>query len=584
MSETTGGAVLARMLKTEGVDVVFGIIDGTYFGFYSALKREGIRLITPRHEASGVHAAAAYARLTGRLGVCMASNGPGVANILPGLVVEEAEGNRVLCITSARRTGAMYPLRTGTYQGFDQEAVIGAFAKWSRAVPSFDRLPELARAALRACWDGRPGVVHLDVPENLMNGKVAASPAMLAPSAYRRTAPQGVDAAQVEQAADVLLRAEMPVIHAGSGVLHARAFGALQAVAELLEAPVTTSWSARGVIDETSPLAIPMTHVKLNSIVRNDADAALILGSRVGETDWWGKPPYWRAPAEQPTVQVDIDDRSIAANKPVTVGINADVGVFLTALRARLESRRGEIHPAARRERLKRYHTLMARYQAKLDQPLANQGSPLHPAHVGTACGRLFPAESPFIADGGNTAVWAMFYHQVRAHGRLLSTFKMGMLGAGMGQALGAAVAAPDVPVCCVIGDGAAGMHPQEIESAVRHKLRIIFIVLCDRQWGMVKINQSFAIKPLKMLLRKRLAPDENLWADLGEMDFARLAQAMGAHAERVADPENLSHAISRALATGGPALIHVDVDPVAHMWAPGLVHFKAMHQEPKGK
>jgi acetolactate synthase-1/2/3 large subunit len=127
-------------------------------------------------------------------------------------------------------------------------------------------------------------------------------------------------------------------------------------------------------------------------------------------------------------------------------------------------------------------------------------------------------------------------------------------------------------------------MHPQEIESAVRHKLRIIFIVLCDRQWGMVKINQSFALKPLKMLLRKRLAPDENLWADLGEMDFARIAQAMGAHAERVADPENLSHAISRALATGGPALIHVDVDPVAHMWAPGLVHFKAMHQEPKGK
>ncbi len=584
MADPTGGEILARTLKAEGVDVVFGIIDGTYFGFYTALKREGIRLITPRHEASGAHAAAAYARLTGRLGVCMASNGPGVANVLPGLVVEEAEGNRVLCITSARRTGAMYPLRTGTYQGFDQEAVIGAFAKWSRAVPSFDRLPELVRAALRACWDGRPGVVHLDVPENLMNGKLAATPAILPPSAYRRTVPQGVDAAQVEAAAEVLLRAEMPVIHAGSGVLHARAFDALAAVAELLEAPVTTSWSARGAIRETSPLAIPMTHVKLNSIVRNDADAALILGSRLGETDWWGKPPYWRAPAEQPTVQVDIDDRIIGSNKPVTVGINADVGVFLAALRTQLEARRGEIRPDARRARLAKYHTLMARYQAKLDQPLATSGTPMHPAHVGAICGRLFPAESPFIADGGNTAVWAMFYHAVRTPGRLLSTFKMGMLGAGMGQALGAAVAAPDVPTVCVIGDGAAGMHPQEIESAVRHKLRIIWLVLCDRQWGMVKINQSFALRPLKMLLRKRLAPDENLWADLGEVDFARIAQAMGAHAERVADPENLAHAIGRALAAGGPAVIHVDVDPVAHMWAPGLVHFKAMHQEPKGK
>ncbi len=584
MSETTGGEVLARTLKAEGVEVVFGIIDGTYFGFYTALKREGIRLITPRHEASAAHAAAAYARLTGRLGVCMASNGPGVANILPGLVVEEAEGNRLLCITSARRTGAMYPLRTGTYQGFDQSAVIGAFAKWSRAVPSFDRLPELVRAALRACWDGRPGVAHLDVPENVVNGKFPVSPAVLAPSAYRRTAPQGVDAAQVEAAADVLLRAEMPVIHAGSGVLHARAFDALQAVADLLEAPVTTSWSARGAISEASPFAIPMTHVKLNSIVRCDADAALILGSRLGETDWWGKPPYWRAPAEQPTVQVDIDDRMIGANKPVTVGINADVGVFLVALRARLEARRGEMRLAFRRERMKKYRTLIARYQAKLDQPLRNAGSPMHPAHAGAVCGRLFPAESPFIADGGNTAVWAMFYHAVRVPGRMLSTFKMGMLGAGMGQALGAAIAAPDVPVCCVTGDGAAGMHPQEIESAVRHKMRIVWLVLCDRQWGMVKINQSFALRPLKMLLRKRLAPDENLWTDLGEMDFSRIAQAMGAHAERVADAENLAHAVSRALAVNGPSVIHVDVDPVAHMWAPGLVHFKAMHQEPKGR
>lgn len=584
MSETSGGEIIARMLKAEGVEVVFGIIDGTYFGFYTALKREGLRLITPRHEASAAHAAAAYARLTGRLGVCMASNGPGVANILPGLVVEEAEGNRVLCITSARRTGTMYPLRTGTYQGFDQSAVIGAFAKWSRVVPSFDRIGELMRGALRECWNGRPGVVHLDVPENLMNGKMAASPPIQSPSAYRTTTPQAADPAQVEAAAEVLLRAEMPVIHAGSGVLHAQAFDALRAVAELLEAPVTTSWSARGVMREDSPLAIPMTHVKLNSIVRNDADAALILGSRLGETDWWGKPPYWRAPSEQPTVQVDIDPRMIGANKPVQVAVQADVGAFLEALAVRLAARKGEMSLTRRREHLARYQTLIKRYRTKLDQPLAKGGSPMHPAHAAAACGRLFPAESPFIADGGNTAVWAMFYHAVRTPGRVLSTFKMGMLGAGMGQALGAAIAMPNVPVCCIIGDGAAGMHPQEIESAVRHKMRIIWLVLCDRQWGMVKINQSFALRPLKMLLRKRLAPDENLWADLGDIDFARLAQSMGAHAERVDDADALSHAISRALTVNGPSVIHVDVDPVAHMWAPGLVHFKAMHQEPKGR
>jgi len=166
----------------------------------------------------------------------------------------------------------------------------------------------------------------------------------------------------------------------------------------------------------------------------------------------------------------------------------------------------------------------------------------------------------------------------------MLSTMKMGMLGAGMGQSLGAAVAVSDRPVCCIIGDGAAGMHPQEIESAVRHKLRIVWLVLCDRQWGMVKMTQSIALRPVKMLIKKRLDADENMWADFGDIDFAKVAQAMGAFGERVSTPAALRPAIERALASGGPAVVHVDVNPVVHMWAPGLIHFKAMHQEPKGR
>ena len=125
MSEISGGEIIARMLQREGVEKVFGIIDGTYFGFYSSLHRLGIDIVTPRHESCAAHMAGAYARLTGRLGVCMASNGPGVANLLPGLVVEQAEGNRVLAITSARRPGIMYPDRGGAYQCFDQSGVIG---------------------------------------------------------------------------------------------------------------------------------------------------------------------------------------------------------------------------------------------------------------------------------------------------------------------------------------------------------------------------------------------------------------------------------------------------------------------------
>ncbi|NBD95828.1 MAG: thiamine pyrophosphate-binding protein [Gammaproteobacteria bacterium] len=582
MADHAGGELIARMLQAEGVEKVFGIIDGTYFGFYSALDRLGIEIVTPRHETSAAHMAGAYARLTGRLGVCMASNGPGVANLLPGLVVEQAEGNRVLAITSARRPEIMYPDRGGAYQCFDQAGVIGRIGKFSQAASSFERVPELMRKALRACWDGRPGVVHVDVPETIMNGKFKSLPSLWEPKQYRSTEPPSPTPEQVEQAAELLTRADAPMIHAGSGVIHAQAFDALERVAEQLQAPVTTSWAARGVITEDSPLAIPMPHVKLNHKVRNDADTVLILGSRVGETDWWGKPPYWRRASEQTTIQVDLDAAMIGLNKPADLAIQADIGKFLDAL-ARALAERKPASLDSRRGRVGDYGRQIEKDREDWNKALDDRGAPMHPAHVAAVCNEVFDGDSPIVADGGNTAIWAMFYHRARVPNRVLSTFKFGMLGAGVAQAIGAAVARPDKPVCCIIGDGAFGFHPQEIETAVRNKLKVVYLVLCDKQWGMVKMNQQFSLKPLKTLMFKSLKPEETIKADLGEIAFDKLAEAMGAHGERVADPGELRPALERAVNCGGCAVIHVDVDPVKHMWAPGLMHFKKMHEEPKG-
>ena len=584
MTETSGGEVLARMLQAEGVEKVFGIIDGTYFGFYSSLHRLGIEIVTPRHETCAAHMAGAYARLTGRLGVCMASNGPGVANILPGLAVENAEGNRVLAITSCRRPQIVYPDRGGTYQSFDQVGTISHISKWSHSVVSFDRVAELGRTALRNCYEGRPGVVHLDVPETIMNGKVKAEVPIWQPHQYRRTAPTVPSPEQVRQAADMLAAAELPIIHAGSGVIHAGAYDELRRVAELLQSPVTTSWAGRGVLPETNPLAIPMPYVKLNHVVRNDADLVLCVGSRLGETDWWGKAPYWRHPSRQQLIQVDVDGHILGANKPAALAVLADAKLFLAALATELEGRGGRMNLEARRRHLAKYHDTLRSERAKLDEKLADLAVPMNPAHLAATCQQVFPEGSVLVADGGNTAVWAMMFHQMRVPNSLLSTFKFGMLGAGIAQALGAAVARPDQPVCCIIGDGAMGFHPQDVETAVRNGLRVVFVVACDKQWGMVKMNQQFALKPIKTLIRKSLGPDETIKADLGEIRFDLLAQSMGAHGERVADPRELKAALERSLASGGPAVVHVDVDPVKHMWAPGLMHFKDMHQEPKGK
>ena len=163
-------------------------------------------------------------------------------------------------------------------------------SKWSAFVPSADRIPEMMRKALRACYSGRPGVVHIDIPESVINGPCEEVP-IQQPHEYRRVKPVLPDADQVRAAADLLLGAKLPIIHAGGGVIHAGAFAELQELAELLHAPVCTSWGARGVMPESHELAWPMVHMEANTALRNAADVMLVLGARLGETDWWGKAP-----------------------------------------------------------------------------------------------------------------------------------------------------------------------------------------------------------------------------------------------------------------------------------------------------
>lgn len=585
---TTGGAIMAEMLRAEGVEKLFGIIDGTYTQLFWHCVKGGMQLITPRHETCAAHMAGAYARLSGKLGVCMASNGPGVANVLPGVAVEQGEGNRVLLITSSRRSGITYPDRGGAYQCFDQVGVIRAMSKWSQTVGSAERLPELMRRALAKCWQGRAGVVHLDVPENIINGE-AKPAAILDPASYRPTAPLTPRPDQVERAAGMLASAALPIIHAGSGVIHAAAYDELARLAHLLHAPVTTSWSGRGVLTETDPLAFCMVHLKPVNQVRNQADLVLALGSELGETDWWGKAPYWATPDKQKLIQVDIDPERLGRNRQADLIIEADVKEFLAALLEALEDKAGKMDLAGRKSRVEQLAAERDKDRARLDEKLADRGAPLLTAHVAHECRQVFDDDAVIVFDGGNTAVWGNFYFQVRTPNTQLGTHHFGHLGAGTAQALGACVARPGSQVCCITGDGAMGFHPQEIETAVRNGLKPVFLVCADKQWGMVKINQIFSLRPYqaiikKAVLKRDLGGEETINTELGEIAWDELARSMGAFGERVSSPDELRPALERALASGRCAVIHVDVDPEKHMFAPGLMDFKAMHQEPKGK
>jgi acetolactate synthase-1/2/3 large subunit len=576
----TGGDLLARLLRAEGVDVVFGIVDGSYFGLCEGLRRAGIRLVSPRHETSAVHMAGAYARLTGRLGVCMASNGPGAANALSGVAVENGEGNRVLVLTSWRRSPIVGPDRGGTYQYFDQVGVMRPMTKWSGAARSFERIPEALHRAFRISFEGRPGAVHVTVPEDVLNGSFEGEPAILDPARYRRTEPLAPTTSQVRRAAELLAEAELPLLQVGSGCVHGGASALVEELARTLRAPITTSFGGRPAVDERLPNKIPMLPPLIDE-VRREADVVLALGTRFGETDWWGKPPYWGDPEQQRVIQVDCDPEILGLNRPVDLAVLADVGVFLEALLAELKSLESR-DLAARQARVDDWARRAGELRAFLRTAAKDEeAQPLHSAFVPLICREFFDDDAILVIDGGNTAVWTNLYHEHRTPGCLVSTFKFGMLGAGLGQALGAKVACPQRAVYAIVGDGAMGYHAQELETAVRHGLPVVFLVLCDRQWGMVKFSQSMALDPETMTEQRSLPPGTTLGTDFEEIRFDELARSMGAHGERVSRACDLRPALERCVASGRPAVVHVDVDPVAHLWAPGLDVFKKMHLEP---
>ncbi|MDH4283577.1 MAG: thiamine pyrophosphate-binding protein, partial [Myxococcales bacterium] len=400
------------------------------------------------------------------------------------------------------------------------------------------------------------------------------------PAAYRRTTPIEPSPSQVTRAAELLRNAERPLLHVGSGVLHAHASASLRNVAEALGSPVTTSWAGRGALPDSHEQLLPIWAMEPIKKARSEADLVLVVGSRLGETDWWGKPPYWGKPGEQRMIQVDIDDEILGLNKATELAILADAETFLSALARELR----QSPPSAERLRANRARTAglaedQAKVRAQLDMALQNTSSPMHSAQVPAACQRFFGDDTVYVFDGGNATVWANFFSEINRPDTLLSTFKFGMLGAGVSQALAGQIAKPDAKVVCIIGDGAMGFHIQELESALRHELPVIYLVLCDKQWGMVKLTQSIGLGMLRPVIGTEQKGTIN--ADFEEIAFDKVAEAMGCHGERVADPAKLEAALQRCVDSGKPSVVHVDVDPNMHLFAPGLQEFKAMHQEP---
>ena len=565
MSKITVGELLARCLQTEGVEMMFGIIDGSHIPFVAHAPRYGIRHINCHHEEGAVHLAEGYTRIRRTPSVVIGSPGPGGANMLAGLSSAHAEGHPIIAIACTRRRLTTDPDRGGAWQATNLVEMARPITKFSALVRQPERLPELMRAAFRAAMTGRPGPAFIAIPDELIGVKIDASKAPVYPaSCYRMTHMGAGDPAWIEQAAEWLANSKRPFLHAGKGVLWANAAPEFVALGDYLAAGMSTSMGARGAVPEDHPHYFFMFDLQAAALARNEADVVLFVGSRLGEYDGWGMPPAWGEPAKQKTIQIDVDPNSVGLNRPVNLGIVADAKAALTALLAAVKAK---TQARAEMPGLERYRELTGQTMAQGFQYLtAAPAYGVNPGQMVAAVRNFFARDAVTVLDGGNTTLWGVAYNQIFESNSFLYSVKLGFLGTGLPFAIGAKLAAPDRAVYCITGDGALGFNVMELETALRENAPVIILVAVDDGWGMERSAYTFQGYP----------PEQHLGIDLStQTRYDLIAQGMGCYGEKIDDVEQIIPALERAVASGKPAVLHVTVDKTLNADPPGYKQFR---------
>jgi acetolactate synthase-1/2/3 large subunit len=567
MADLTGGRLLARCLANEGVRFVFGLPSPEIDPFLAALDAYGIRLVPFRHEAAGAHMAEGLYKTTGEVAAVIGNPGPGSANLIPGVITARHEGVPLVAITSQHRLGIVYPSPPSTFQGQDQLDVYRPVVKWGGPIFAWDRIPEVVRLAFREMWIGRPGPVQIELPAPILYATGDESSIRVpAPAGYRATAPEASDA-RIADIAELLSGATQPLVIAGSGVDRAGANAPLLTIIERLGCPVITSMAGRAVIPSDHPNAIYGLGAG-GDLAKRESDVVLVAGSRLGNLDLpYDK--YWGAPATQRVVQIDVDPRNVGVTRPLTLGLVADLGPALASLAAALARRPRRSDG----EFLRRCRRAADEWWAAQMQAVESWTGPgLHPAHVVRAIGRAFGRDAIYVCDGGFTSLWAYWFLPPTRSRSYLSILELGMLGTGVPSALGAKLGNPDREVVCVTGDGAAGFHFMEMQSAAREGVKVTVIVFAEGSWSMEIPNEQ-------MLYGR------NFGTEMGTVRWDVVARGLGCegvYAETIAEVES---ALARARDVAGPVVICVRTDRTANLSVPpeaGL-RFAEVYQGPIG-
>jgi acetolactate synthase-1/2/3 large subunit len=534
-----GGALVARVLQSQGVKYLFAVNGGHTWPILAALRDYGIKLIHMRHEQSCAYAADGWARTTGTPGICSVTAGCGLTNAVTGLCAAGLAGSAVVCIAGQHPTTED---GLGSFQEAYGSEMCRSFSKFTKRVLDWSTIEVDLRQAFRDATSPPHGVALVEIPTNILyrgglESKQRRGAKVYGPGELR----SGADPHSIEQAIEILLAAKRPLIAAGDGIFWSGAAAELREFVELTKIPVYARRTGQGAVAEDHPLAIRGPWKKPFT---GRADAVLAIGFRFWSGEKFGAAPTWSESARY--IQADATPTRIGLHVPAEVALVGDAKLVLRQLsdaaRANNWKRPGQS------DWLQEVYDVRTNFDRVIveQEHKHHEDTPIHPARVARELCEVIDPDATIVIDSFTMSGWMSQWFHARFPGQILDAGPLAPVGHGVGMAIGAQLARPGKQVVLMIGDGGLGVSGFDLETARRYCLPIVAVLWNNSSWG-----PSFDEMPF---LKGRTDPFEIL----PNQRYDRMFELMDCHGEYVERPEEFRPALERALRSGKTALVNV--------------------------
>ncbi len=547
----SGGHLVAKALKNEGVDTIFTLCGGHIIDIYDGCLNEDIRIIDVRHEQVAAHAADGYARQTGGLGCVVTTAGPGCTNAATGIATALRSESPVLHIGGQ---GALTQHKMGSLQDLPHVDIMAPITKFSASVRSTERVADMISMAARECFAGAYGPAYLEIPRDVLDREIPIEQAVVPePGHYRASAKSIGDPADIEKLADLLVKAERPCVLLGSQVYASRGHEAAIDLVRALNIPAYFNGAGRGIL----PPGDPHHFHRTRRMAFDKADVIVIVGTPFDFRMGYGK----RLKADAAVVQIDMDYKTVGKNRDISLGLVGDPGAILGAVHAATTGRND--NGADRRVSwLEELRAAEAKATDKLMPLFLSDSSPIHPYRVAWEINEFLSEDTIYIGDGGDVVTISAQAVQPRAPGNWMDPGALGSLGVGTGFAMASKLAHPEKEVLCYYGDGAFGMTAFDMETANRFGAPYIAVIGNNSAMNQIRYGQ----------LAKYGEERGDVGNKLSDVPFGKFAEMLGGYGEEVEDPNEIAPALQRAREAvrgdGKSAVVNIWVDP--NEYAPG--------------